>query len=94
MTAEARTNGDGIADLPVLQRLSGLKQSAAIKRWLAQNGVPFMVQPSGQPVTTVDAITKSILGGRRPGIPGVTEPDFSKRWVPMPRHLRWKARRT
>lgn len=61
-----------IADLPILQRLSGLKQAAAVKRWLRANGVTFMVQPSGQPVTTMDAITRAMYGGQRQ-----YEPDWS-----------------
>lgn len=64
-----------IADLPVLQRLCGLKQPAAVKRWLKTNGVAFMVQPDGRPVTTIDSINRALLGNR-----GSSEPD----WSPFP----------
>lgn len=62
-----------IADIRRLRRLSGLKRPADVKRWLRTNGVPFMVQPSGHPVTTLDAINRALYGGRKG-----TEPDFSK----------------
>jgi hypothetical protein len=56
---------DRIADLPTLQELSGLKQPAAVQRWLAANGVAFMVQPSGDPVTTLDAINRALRGNSK-----------------------------
>lgn len=66
---------DPIADFRVLQRYSGLRQPAAIKRWLLKNGVPFMVQPDGKPVSTLDAIKRALNGGK-----GLSEPD----WSPLP----------
>jgi hypothetical protein len=41
-----------ILDLPDLQRLSGYTRPHDVKKWLRNNGVSFMVQPSRHPVTT------------------------------------------
>lgn len=61
-----------IANLPDLRKLSGLKRRSDVRRWLTANGVAFMVQPSGDPVTTLDAINIAMHGTAR-----YNKPDFS-----------------
>jgi hypothetical protein len=61
-----------IADFATLQMLSGYKRPSDVKSWLKASGVSFLVQASGTPVTTLDAINRALNGG------GVQrEPDFS-----------------
>lgn len=62
-----------IADLPELRKLSGLKRRSDVRRWLSNNGVAFMVQPSGDPVTTLEAINIAMLGNAR-----YNKPNFSQ----------------
>jgi hypothetical protein len=61
-----------ILDLPDLQKLSGLKRRSDVRRWLQKNGVAFMVQPSGNPVTTLDAVNRAMCGDSKQ-----SRPDFS-----------------
>jgi hypothetical protein len=61
-----------IANLPELRKLSGLKRRSDVRRWLSANGVAFMVQPSGDPVTTLDAINIAMHGNAK-----YNKPDFS-----------------
>jgi hypothetical protein len=61
-----------ILDLPDLQKLSGSKRPADVKNWLRKNDVAFMVQPSGHPVTTLDAVNRALLGESKR-----SKPDFS-----------------
>jgi hypothetical protein len=61
-----------IADLPHLRQLSGLKRRSDIRRWLKANGIAFMVQSSGDPVTTLDAINRALYGNSK-----YSKPDFS-----------------
>ena len=63
-----------IADLPQLQKLSGLKRRSDVRRWLSNNGVAFMVQPSGDPVTTMDAINQALHGNSKYNKPDWSEP--------------------
>jgi len=63
-----------IADLRTLQKLSGLRRPADVRRWLQQNGVAFMVQPSGDPVTTMDAINLAMYGTSKFNKPDFTPP--------------------
>lgn len=63
-----------IADLPHLRKLSGLKRRSDIRRWLRSNGVAFMVQPSGDPVTTLDAINRAMYGTSKYDKPDFTPP--------------------
>ena len=51
-----------ILDLPDLQKLSGYTRAHDVKKWLRNNGVVFMVQPSGRPVTTLDAVNRAMQG--------------------------------
>jgi hypothetical protein len=67
-----------IADLPHLRQLSGLKRRSDIRRWLRKNGVPFMVQPSGDPVTTLDAINRAMYGNSKYNKPDFTPPPCSR----------------
>jgi hypothetical protein len=64
-----------ILDLPDLQKLSGYKRSADVKKWLHKNGISFMVQPSGHPVTTMDAVNLALSPKQRR-----TEPN----WAALP----------
>lgn len=67
-----------IADLPHLRKLSGLTRPADVRRWLRSNGVPFMVQPSGAPVTTLDAINRAMYGTSKYDKPDFTKPPCSR----------------
>jgi hypothetical protein len=62
-----------IANLPELRKLSGLKRRSDVRRWLVANGVAFMVQPSGDPVTTEEAINIAMHGNSK-----YNKPDFSQ----------------
>ena len=69
-----------ILDLADLQKLSGYTRSHDVKRWLRWNGVAFMVQPCGHPVTTLDAVNHSLLG--KP-----TQRQSEPNWSPPSRRL-------
>jgi len=62
-----------IADLAELRKLSGLKRRSDVRRWLEAHGIAFMVQPSGDPVSTLEAINIAMHGHSR-----FNKPDFSK----------------
>ncbi len=51
-----------ILDLTDLQKLSGYTRANDVKKWLRSNGIAFMVQPSGHPVTTLDAVNRAVQG--------------------------------
>jgi hypothetical protein len=67
-----------IANLPDLRKLSGLKRRSDVRRWLSANGVAFMVQPSGDPVTTMDAINIAMHGNAKYNKPDFSPPPGSK----------------
>lgn len=69
-----------------LQKLSGLTQPAAVRRWLEEHGVPFMVRADGQPVTTLDAVIHRLFGA---AARVTSRPDFSE--PPSRRRLKKKA---
>jgi hypothetical protein len=71
-----------ILDLADLQKLSGYKRATDIKTWLRKNGVAFMVQPSGHPVTTLDAVNLALSPKRCR-----TEPN----WAPIPAFRRTRS---
>lgn len=62
-----------IANLPDLRKLSGLKRRSDVRRWLSANGIAFMVQPSGDPVTTEEAINIAMHGSARYNKPNFSE---------------------
>jgi hypothetical protein len=51
-----------IVDPEALKKFSGLTRSADVCRWLEKNGVQFLIQPSGRPTTTLDAINRALFG--------------------------------
>lgn len=67
-----------ILDFADLQKLSGYKRPHDVKKWLRSNGVAFMVQPSGRPVTTINSVNRALLGDLKR-----SQPDFS----PLPRRV-------
>jgi hypothetical protein len=73
-----------IADLAELRKLSGLKRRSDVRRWLSANGVAFMVQPSGNPVTTLDAINIAMHGNSRYNKPNFSPPPGTKPRVKRP----------
>ena len=75
-----------IADLAELQKLSGLKRRSDVRRWLTSNGIAFMVQPSGNPVTTLDAINRAMCGESK-----YNRPDFTVASQPSRRMMRDSA---
>jgi len=71
-----------------LQKLTGYVQPVAIKGWLRSNGVPFMVQAAGHPVTTLEAINQAMFGSRKLG-----KPDFSSPLAKFGKRCRQPGRR-
>jgi hypothetical protein len=63
-----------IANTETLQQFSGLKRRSDVCRWLKSNGIPFMTQPSGDPVTTLDAINRALFGNPKASQPNWTDP--------------------
>ncbi len=61
-----------ILDFRQLQKASGLKQPAAVKRYLRSHGVAFMVDAKGRPFSTVDALERAMY--RRGSRPDWTPP--------------------
>lgn len=59
-----------IADFPDLQRLSGRDRPTAVKKWLQKQGISFMLNADGRPVTTEKALNDVLLRGRK------TEPNW------------------
>lgn len=53
-----------------LLRKAGLKQSAALRRWLKSQGIAFMADAKGRPMTTLDAFNRALYGKRN-------QPDWS-----------------
>ncbi len=51
-----------IANIETLQQFSGLKRRSDVCKWLKSNGISYMTQPSGDPVTTLDAINQALFG--------------------------------
>lgn len=62
-----------IADFTDLQRLSGRERPAAVKKWLQSQGISYMLNADGQPVTTEKALNEALLRGRK------TEPNWPVR---------------
>lgn len=60
-----------IADFDDLRRLSGRNRPSAVKKWLQRQGVSYMLNANGQPVTTEKALNDALLRGRK------TEPNWS-----------------
>lgn len=62
-----------IADFSDLQRLSGRERPAAVKKWLQQRGISYILNADGKPVTTEKALNEALLRGRK------TEPHWPLR---------------
>lgn len=62
-----------IADFADLQRLSGRERPAAVKKWLQSQGISYMLNADGHPVTTEKALNEALLRGRK------TEPNWPLR---------------
>ena len=62
-----------IADFIDLQRLSGRLRPGAVKKWLQRQGIVFMLDADGKPVTTEKALNEALLRGRK------TEPNWPAR---------------
>lgn len=54
-----------------LSAFCGYQQPAAVRRWCKRNGVTFMRDKDGRPVTTQAALDRAMLPKTR------TQPDFS-----------------
>ncbi|MEX2260095.1 MAG: DUF4224 domain-containing protein [Woeseia sp.] len=67
-----------IVDFPMLCRLSGRERPSAVCKWLQQQGIAYMLNADGKPVTTERALNEALLRGRK------TEPN----WPASPRHYR------
>ena len=58
---------------PDLSALSGYKRPGDVRKWLKRNGVSFMLDKAGRPVTTQEALNRAMLPARTR-----TRPDFSE----------------
>lgn len=54
-----------IIDFADLQRLSGREKPTAVKRWLQNQRINFMLNADGNPVTTEKALNDALLRGRK-----------------------------
>lgn len=59
-----------IADFETLCRLSARSRPSAVKRWLQERGIPYMLNADEQPVTTEKALNGILKRGRK------TEPNW------------------
>ncbi|MGE0803590.1 MAG: DUF4224 domain-containing protein [Lautropia sp.] len=64
-----------ILDFAAIAKAAGLKQPAAVRRWLKSRGIAFMADSGGLPITTVDAFNRALYGQSN-------RPDFSKPCCP------------
>jgi len=48
-----------------LQRLSRQQSKAAVKRYLEEHKIPYLVGANGAPYTTLDAMTRVLLPWKR-----------------------------
>lgn len=53
-----------IADFETLQRFSGRERPSAVKKWLQRQGIRYMLNADGRPVTTEKALNDVLLNGR------------------------------
>jgi hypothetical protein len=58
-----------IVDFPELQRISGLRSKAAVRKYLKGKGIPFEVGASGAPWTTTEALNRVLLSAEGPSQP-------------------------
>jgi hypothetical protein len=80
-----------IVDFETLQRISGLKQKAAVGRYLKRLKISFLEGADGAPWTTIEAINRVILDPRtQPGRPPgyTTEPNLAACHRPKARERR------
>jgi len=54
-----------IADFATLQRLSGRTRPSAVKKWLQNQGIGYMLNADLQPVTTEKALNDRLERGRK-----------------------------
>lgn len=59
-----------VADFPTLCRLSGRKRPTAVRKWLQERGISYMLNANREPVTTEKALNDALLRGRK------TEPNW------------------
>ncbi len=81
-----------IVDLAELRKLSGLTRPADVRRWLTRNGVRFLLQPSGDPVTTLDAINRALYGAGY-NKPDLTPPHAATKGSRSPRQVLLRPRK-
>lgn len=62
-----------IVDFNDLQRMSRRERPGAVKRWLQQRGISYMLNADGQPVTTEKALNDALSRSR------TTEPNWPVR---------------
>ena len=53
-----------IADFDTLKRLSGRDRPSAVKKWLQNQGISYMLNADRQPVTTEKALNDALMRGR------------------------------
>lgn len=53
-----------IADFDQLKRLSGRDRPSAVRKWLQNQGVSYMLNADGQPVTTEKALNDALARRR------------------------------
>ena len=75
-----------IVDFPELQRISGLRSKAAVRKYLTEKGIVFEIGANGAPWTTIEALNRVLLL-----VDGPSQPNFDA-CGPRARH-RSRARR-
>lgn len=58
-----------IVEFPELQRISGLRSKAAVRKYLTQKRIPFQIGANGAPWTTTEALNRVLLPPDGPSQP-------------------------
>jgi hypothetical protein len=61
-------NGSMIGDAEYLKTLSGYKQKSAVRIWCRKNGIRYLLDARGWPVTTPEALDRALKGSAESGI--------------------------
>src|ERR1700688_3822022 len=60
-------NGAMIGDAEYLKALSGYKQKSAVRNWCRKNGISYLLDARGWPVTTPEALDRALKGSAESG---------------------------
>ena len=56
-----------IVDAEYLKTLSGYKQKSAVRNWCRKNGISYLLDARGWPVTTPEALDRALKGSAESG---------------------------